>query len=152
MIEEVLREAYKLVTPSEEEERKVREVVHRARSLVAEAVRIYGVDAEVDVYGSAARSTWLPGQRDVDVFVVLNDRNIKPEDVVSFWRASLPRGGSHGLGGMLQHPYLTLLLEGYEVDVVPCYKIEFGERPITAADRSPLHHKFLAETKRRTEA
>jgi tRNA nucleotidyltransferase (CCA-adding enzyme) len=72
VIEELLKEAYKLATPSEEEEQKVREVAHRAKTLVGEAVRMSGVDAVVDVYGSAARSTWLPGQRDVDVFVVVN--------------------------------------------------------------------------------
>jgi len=145
VIEEVLREAYKLATPSEEEKQKVREVAQRARFLVAEAVRTYGVDAEVDVYGSAARATWLPGQRDVDVFVVLNDRNIKPEDVVSFLARFFTERRIPWVRRYAQHPYLTLLLEGYEVDVVPCYKIGFGERPITAADRSPLHHKFLAE-------
>ena len=145
MIEEILREVYKLVTPSEEEERKVREVAHRAKSLVAEAVGVYGIDAEVDVYGSAARSTWLPGQRDVDVFVVLNNRGIKPEEVVGFLTRFFTEREISWVMRYAQHPYITLFLEGYEVDVVPCYKIGFGERPITAADRSPLHHKFLVD-------
>jgi tRNA nucleotidyltransferase (CCA-adding enzyme) len=143
VIEEVLKEAYKLATPSEEEEQKVREVAHRAKTLVGEAVRMSGVDAEVDVYGSAARSTWLPGQRDVDVFVVINNRDVKPEDVVGFLTRFFTERGVSWVMRYAQHPYVTLFLEGYEVDVVPCYKIGFGERPITAADRSPLHHKFL---------
>jgi len=142
---EVLEEAYKLVTPSPEEERKVREVSQLARSLVAEAVNTYRIDAEVDVYGSAARSTWLPGQRDIDVFVVMKDRGIKPEDVTSLLSRFFTERGVSWVMRYAQHPYLTLFLEGYEVDVVPCYKIMTGERPITAADRSPLHHKFLVD-------
>jgi tRNA nucleotidyltransferase (CCA-adding enzyme) len=142
---EVLEEAYKLVTPSPEEERKVREVSQLAKSLVAEAVSTYRIDAEVDVYGSAARFTWLPGQRDIDVFVVLKDRGIKPEDVTSLLSRFFTERGVSWVMRYAQHPYLTLFLEGYEVDVVPCYKIMAGERPITAADRSPLHHRFLID-------
>jgi tRNA adenylyltransferase (EC 2.7.7.25) len=143
VIEEVLKEVYKLVTPSEEEERKIKEVSHNIKTLVTEAVR--GIDAEVEVYGSVARSTWLPGQRDIDVFVVLNGRDVKPEEVVRRLSHFFSERGVSWAMRYAQHPYLTLFVEGYEVDVVPCYKIKPGERPLTAADRSPLHHKFLVE-------
>ncbi|ACB40484.1 CCA tRNA nucleotidyltransferase [Pyrobaculum neutrophilum] len=142
-VEEVLKEAYKLVTPTPEEERKVAEVGSRVRQWVSEALA--GVAAEVDMYGSSARSTWLPGQRDIDIFVVLRDRSIKPEDVVQTLSRYFDGVGVPWSLRYAQHPYLSLYVEGYEVDVVPCYKIAPGERPITAADRSPLHHKFLSE-------
>jgi len=144
-LEEVLEEAYKLVTPTPEEEKKVAEVASNVKGLVARWVEERGVRAEVQVLGSSARGTWLPGQRDIDIFIVLEDRSIKPEEVVESLSKFLDVVGvSWGLR-FAQHPYLTVFIDGYEVDVVPCYKISPGERPITAADRSPLHHQFLMQ-------
>ncbi|MGC9131999.1 MAG: nucleotidyltransferase domain-containing protein, partial [Pyrobaculum sp.] len=144
-IEEILSEAYKLVTPTPAEEAKIREVTQQVKSLVSRLVEEGGIDAEVDVYGSSARGTWLPGQRDIDIFVVLRDRSVKPEAVVEILTRRFTELGLKWSLRYAQHPYVSLQAEGYEVDVVPCYKIQPGERPITAADRSPLHHRFLVE-------
>ncbi len=144
-LEEVLEEAYKLVTPTPEEERKVAEVASNVKGLVARWVEERGVRAEVQVLGSSARGTWLPGQRDIDIFIVLEDRSIKPEEVVESLSKFLDGVGVRWGLRFAQHPYLTVFVDGYEVDVVPCYKISPGERPITAADRSPLHHQFLMQ-------
>ncbi|ABL87748.1 tRNA adenylyltransferase [Pyrobaculum islandicum DSM 4184] len=144
-LEEVLREAYKLVTPSEEEERELKKVTEKVKALIADAINKYGIEAEIGVYGSSARSTWLPGQRDIDIFIVLTNRNINIKDVITLLSRYFSERGVTWSMRYAQHPYLSLLVDGYEVDVVPCYKISFGERPITAADRTPLHHKFLVE-------
>ncbi|MGB9704173.1 MAG: CCA tRNA nucleotidyltransferase [Pyrobaculum sp.] len=144
-LEEVLLEAYKLVTPAPAEEAKIREVSQHVKSLVSRLVEEGGIDAEVDVYGSSARGTWLPGQRDIDIFVVLRDRSVKPEAVVQILTKRFTELGLRWTLRYAQHPYVSLQVESYEVDVVPCYKIQPGERPITAADRSPLHHRFLVE-------
>ncbi|AAL64839.1 tRNA nucleotidyltransferase [Pyrobaculum aerophilum str. IM2] len=144
-LEEVLSEAYKLVIPSEEEEKRIREVTQKVKRLVSQIIEEGGIDALVDVYGSGARGTWLPGQRDIDIFVVLNDRRIKPEDVVKILTSRFTTLGLNWALRYAQHPYVSLQVDDYEVDIVPCYKIQPGERPITAADRSPLHHKFLSE-------
>lgn len=144
-LEEVLKEAARLVTPSEEEERNVKEISQSVKELVSQIVREEGVNAEVEVYGSSARGTWLPGQRDIDVFVVMLDRERSPEDVVRLLTRRFSELGLNWTLRYAQHPYVTLQVRSYEVDIVPCYKIQPGERPVTAADRSPLHHKFLVE-------
>ncbi|MEZ0318634.1 MAG: CCA tRNA nucleotidyltransferase [Pyrobaculum sp.] len=144
-LEEVLAEAFKLATPSPEEEAELRRVSQFVKELVASWLKDAGIDGEVNVYGSSARGTWLPGQRDVDVFVVLRDRGMGPEQVVDGLSKFLSERGVPWSLRYAQHPYLTLFIQGYEVDVVPCYSIAPGEKPLTAADRSPLHHKFLVE-------
>jgi tRNA nucleotidyltransferase (CCA-adding enzyme) len=144
-LEEVLREAYKLAVLSEKEVREVTETARSAKALVADIVSSAGISAEVDVYGSSARLTWIPGHPDVDVFVVLENKDVKPESVVRALSEGLTSRGIKWRLRYAQHPFITLSAGWCEVDVVPCYKINPGERPITAADRSPLHHKFLAE-------
>ncbi|MFN7105765.1 MAG: nucleotidyltransferase domain-containing protein, partial [Pyrobaculum sp.] len=144
MIEEILERAYVLATPAAEEENKLNSVASSVKELLKQWISSQRVPAEVEVLGSAARSTWLPSQRDVDVFIILKNRDIKPEEVVQGAARYLSEVDIPWATRYAQHPYLTLFLEGYEVDVVPCYEIRPGERPVTAADRSPLHHKFLA--------
>ncbi|MFN3804281.1 MAG: CCA tRNA nucleotidyltransferase [Pyrobaculum sp.] len=145
MIEEVLKKAYALVTPTVEEENKLSSVASSVKEFLKQWISSQGLPAEVEVLGSAARSTWLPNQRDVDMFIILKDRDIKPEEIIQKAARHFSDVGIPWAMRYAQHPYLTLFLEGYEVDVVPCYEIRPGERPITAADRSPLHHRFLAE-------
>ncbi len=144
-IEEVLQEAYRLTTPDREEEKELRETAHLAKKLIREIIENNNIEADVDVYGSAARSTWLPGQRDIDVFVVIHNRDVKLEDVLKILVKNLREVGVPISLRYAQHPYLTARIGRYEVDVVPCYKIAMGERPLTAADRTPLHHQFLIE-------
>lgn len=43
------------------------------------------------------------------------------------------------------HPYLRGEFNGFEVDVVPCYRIEPGQSPQTAVDRTPLHTAHVRE-------
>ncbi|WP_243675835.1 CCA tRNA nucleotidyltransferase [Vulcanisaeta distributa] len=42
-----------------------------------------------------------------------------------------------------QHPYIQFLIGDFEIDVVPCIRINPGEKPLTAADRTPLHTEFI---------
>jgi len=48
-LEEVLSEAYKLVIPSEEEEKRIREVTQKVKRLVSQIIEEGGIDALVDV-------------------------------------------------------------------------------------------------------
>lgn len=41
------------------------------------------------------------------------------------------------------HPYVTSQINGFEVDFVPCYKIEDGSQLKSAVDRTILHTKYI---------
>ena len=41
------------------------------------------------------------------------------------------------------HPYLTCDIDGFEVDIVPCYAIEEGQSIISAVDRTILHTRYI---------
>lgn len=103
------------------------------------------LDAEVGVYGSSARGTYISENSDVDVFVVVRSRDVRLEDVVKILIEGLEKEGVPISLRYAQHPYVTAYIHGHPVDIVPCYKIAPGERPLSAADRTPLHHAFLSE-------
>jgi tRNA nucleotidyltransferase (CCA-adding enzyme) len=95
--------------------------------------------AGVFLGGSFAKDTWLPGDVDIDVFV-----KIRMEvDEGNFERVGLAVGREALLGykpgkKYAQHPYTEATVDGFKVNVVPCYDAKPGEWK-SAADRS-LHH------------
>ena len=44
---------------------------------------------------------------------------------------------------LASHPYLTCDIDGFEVDIVPCYAIGEGQSIISAVDRTILHTKYI---------
>ncbi|MGC9170526.1 MAG: CCA tRNA nucleotidyltransferase [Thermoproteus sp.] len=144
-VEEVLREAAGLVTPPRELEDKVRRISEQFREYVGGLLSRLGVEGSVELVGSSARGTWLPDGIDVDVFVVLPRKYPKGflDELVGRLRAEMEKDGVSVETRYAEHPYLVAHSEGVEVDVVPCFEMRPGEPVLTAADRSPLHHKYL---------
>lgn len=71
MFEEVCREVLSRVTPTKEERDEVLCFSLRMAELLDRELDRKGVDGRVEVHGSVAKDTWLSGERDIDIFVVL---------------------------------------------------------------------------------
>ncbi len=145
-VEEVVEEARKLVEPSQEERERVSRVANNVLSILKQELPKRGFeDCEVSLQGSVAKDTWLPENKDIDIFVIF-PKSRPIEDLEKFVNTVIEIANEYEIEWVLkyaQHPYVQLRIEGYEVDVVPCYRIEPGEKPITAADRTPLHTKYV---------
>lgn len=145
-VERVVEEAAGLVTPPRELEDRVAEISRRFREYVGGLLSRLGVDGSVELVGSSARGTWLPDGLDVDIFVVL-PRGYPREfldGLVGRLKAEMERDGIQAETRYAEHPYLVVHSGGVEIDVVPCFELKPGEQVLTAADRSPLHHRYLA--------
>ncbi|MEK6842867.1 MAG: tRNA CCA-pyrophosphorylase, partial [Candidatus Micrarchaeota archaeon] len=42
-----------------------------------------------------------------------------------------------------EHPYLQGRIDGYKLEIVPCFRIQMNEGIISAVDRTPLHALYL---------
>ncbi|MEM3395932.1 MAG: CCA tRNA nucleotidyltransferase [Thermoplasmata archaeon] len=100
-------------------------------------------NAEVLVVGSCARDTYLKESRDIDIFLLF------PEDLL---REKLEKLGIEigmaVLRGELkyaEHPYVHGIYRGFEVDIVPCYKVKDPSKKLSAVDRTPFHNKYVNE-------
>ena len=113
-------------------------VMERAREAVADLP----VEAEVLQVGSTARGTWTAGDRDVDVFVAFPpelDRSDLEEYGLAVGHAVLPDGHEE----YAEHPYVVGEVDGYAVDLVPCYAVESATDIQSAVDRTPFHTRYL---------
>ena len=130
------------VSPDESERERLQRaagtVIERAREAVADLP----VAADVVQVGSTARGTWTAGDRDVDVFVAFPpelDREQLESYGLAVGHAVLPDGHEE----YAEHPYVVGEVDGYAVDLVPCYAVESATDIQSAVDRTPFHTQYL---------
>ena len=132
------------VTPDESERARMRTAVEGLTDRVETELSELSVDADTVQVGSTARSTWLAGDRDIDLFVRFPpdlDRKLLERYGLAVGNAVLPEGHEE----YAEHPYVTGTFEGFDVDLVPCYDIDDAAAPQSAVDRTPHHNAYLRE-------
>ncbi|WP_248515844.1 CCA tRNA nucleotidyltransferase [Salinarchaeum laminariae] len=146
-LDAVLERARTLVTPDEGERAALRAATERLRARAVAAIEELPVEADVVLVGSTARSTWLPGERDVDIFLQFPadlDRDALEEHGLAVGHAVLGDGHEE----YAEHPYVTGAvdegdLEDVDVDVVPCYDLDAATDIRSAVDRTPFHTEYV---------
>lgn len=162
--ESVREKVLKEITPTDEEIRNQEEMIAKLSTQLRRYSKRLGIDYEsIEAHGSTGKKqTQLRGSSDIDLFVILN-----PDDyrrIISMPQDKRDRQISQLLDGFVDnwfypalekleptkiqktysdHPYLSLQLQGQEIDVVSCFRLSkeeiASEGPITAVDRT-LHH------------
>jgi tRNA nucleotidyltransferase (CCA-adding enzyme) len=144
-VDSVLSKATPLVVPSAKARGETVRVAEKVVSKVKEASTRYPEVAGVFLGGSFAKDTWLPGDVDIDVFVKVStgvDDKRFEEIGLGVGREAL-RGYKPGKK-YAQHPYTEATVDGFKVNVVPCYDVKPGEWR-SAADRSVHHVTYVRE-------
>jgi tRNA nucleotidyltransferase (CCA-adding enzyme) len=133
----------KSITPSQSEREATLAFVRKLEHDLAAQLRSSGVDAEVSVQGSIAKDTWLAGDTDVDLFILLPITCSKA-DLIAVLQNIKSFVGETWIEAYAEHPYLIAEVEDYQVDFVPGFKIEKADDAISSVDRSPLHTDYMA--------
>lgn len=145
-IEEVLKEAKRIVTPTKEEENHVKSTANYLINELNKIIKELNIKAEVHLEGSTARDTWLPGDRDLDIFILF-DKSISIDQLRSYGlKIAYELANRLGLKSeerYAEHPYLKVYYKDFEIDIVPAYKISSPSEVTTAVDRTHLHTKYL---------
>ncbi|MDI9398400.1 MAG: CCA tRNA nucleotidyltransferase [Euryarchaeota archaeon] len=106
---------------------------------IEELARARGVDCEPILVGSAARSTWLSGDHDLDIFIGVSEgSSLLP--ALEIARLVAPDFEER----YAEHAYVHARFEGFELDLVPCYLVEDASRIISAVDRTPFHSRYVS--------
>jgi tRNA nucleotidyltransferase (CCA-adding enzyme) len=140
--ERVVGEVREWVDPDEAEWARMREVAGELAARAEAAVADLCAEADVMQVGSTARGTWIAGDRDVDLFVRFPP-DVDREDLEAWGlevgHAVLPDGREE----FAEHPYVKGEYEGFDVDCVPCYRVESASDIRSAVDRTPFHNEYL---------
>jgi tRNA nucleotidyltransferase (CCA-adding enzyme) len=146
-LEDVVAAVRDRVDPDDDERAQlvaaVEELTARAEAAVAELPAPADA-ADVMQVGSSARGTWLSGDRDIDLFVRFPtdlDREQLEAYGLQVGHAVLPDGHEE----YAEHPYVTGSYDGFDVDLVPCYRVASATEIRSAVDRTPFHNDYLTE-------
>ena len=145
MIEQITSEVLKKIKPPEEEAKKVKQLAQKLISKVEEEAKRVGVKAEAIVTGSIVRDTWLSGDKDLDIFILLPEDLSRAELEKTGLEIARKVAGKNWQEAYAEHPYLVADIESYKVDLVPCYKISDPTKIKSAVDRTPFHLKYVKE-------
>ncbi|MFO7835946.1 MAG: nucleotidyltransferase domain-containing protein [Candidatus Thorarchaeota archaeon] len=162
--EEVRKKVLNKITPTKEEILNQQKMIARLSNQLETYGKRRGIKYEtIEAHGSTGKKqTQLKGSSDIDLFVALNPSDY--DRILSLSQDERDRKLTELLDGFVdnwfypafkelnptklqkiysEHPYLSLHLEGQEIDVVCCFNLSrdeiAAEGTITAVDRT-LHH------------
>jgi len=136
----------KVIKPTDEENEKVDALSNKLINNINEVAKENDINAEAILVGSVAKGTWLSGKADIDIFMkfplITSEKDLKK------WGLFLGRKCIERMQGEYElryasHPYITGLIEGFEIDFVPCYIIKSAEELKSAVDRTILHTEYV---------
>jgi tRNA nucleotidyltransferase (CCA-adding enzyme) len=140
--EEVVSAVRAKIQPDVEERERLRAAARALTERAEETIADLSVDADVIQVGSTARGTWTSGDRDIDLFVRFPpemDREELESCGLEIGHAVLPDGHEE----YAEHPYVKGQFDGFDVDFVPCYRVESATEIQSAVDRTPFHTQYL---------
>ncbi len=141
-LSDVLERVHDRVAPDAAERAAFRENAETLLQRAEAAATDRHPDADVLLVGSTARDTWISGDRDVDVFVRFPpeiDAETLERDGLAVGHETLPDGREE----YAEHPYVSGEFDGFDVDVVPCYRLERATDIRSSVDRTPFHNTYL---------
>jgi tRNA nucleotidyltransferase (CCA-adding enzyme) len=104
--------------------------------------------AEAMIVGSVARDTWIHGDRDLDLFLLF-DPALTRQDLEEQGLA-LAREIAESLEApyhqkYAEHPYINATVDGLDVDLVPCFRVESAANIRSSVDRTPFHTRYIRD-------
>jgi len=137
----LLDSVLKKITPTKRERKKQAEL---AEKIISGIKKSSGKHLDVMLCGSNARDTHLRGDNDLDIFVMFPEKLSRQE----FEKEGLRIGkkvfrGHKWEKAFSEHPYVKGSIEGFDVEIVPSYKVSKAELKQSAVDRSPFHNQYL---------
>lgn len=119
------------------EEKIVKEITEKIN-------KIEGNHSHVEWCGSSARGTHLKGDRDIDLFLMFDEKMSENE----LEKEGLKIGKNVFRGhkwekAYSQHPYIRGNIKGFDIEIVPSFIVKKGSNKKSAVDRTPFHNKYL---------
>jgi tRNA nucleotidyltransferase (CCA-adding enzyme) len=126
------------VKPSPYEKKRMMEIAASIMKRIEDLAYERGLCIRAMLVGSAARGTWLAGSHDLDIFL-----GMAPDgDLVAALEVARQVAPQHE-EKYAEHPYVHAIMDGFEVDLVPCYLVDDASHLKSAVDRTPFHTKYV---------
>jgi len=133
----------KRIRPTPEEERQIEKVAQDLIERLVVLIKERGLKAEPVLVGSVAKGTYLK-RPDLDMFVMFEPDVPMPTvetEVLSLGELVLEGPEKR----YAQHPYLRGKYQGFDCEIVPCYRVQSAGAKMSAVDRTPFHTRYVKD-------
>ena len=134
--DEILKE----IRPPPAQEKKVKAVIEDLSEKVVSEARKIGAHIEPMLVGSVAKGTHLKDP-DIDLFMLFPEST--GMERLKECGLEIGRRVLNGREYFAQHPYIRGVYNGFQVDLVPCFRIRDTRSKMSAVDRTPFHTEFV---------
>jgi tRNA nucleotidyltransferase (CCA-adding enzyme) len=138
--ETIKQKTMKALRPTEEDQTQIMDFAEETINQLNKILKNKGIDAVAELHGSVAHGTWIRGQQDLDIFIVI-DHFESREQLMQVLEAVKNGTDWVLIEAYAEHPYLKTEINGYNIDIVPCFK-SLGKLH-SSTDRTPLHTEWL---------
>ncbi len=143
---DVLKEALKLVKPSEEEKNKVSAKIDEFLKKINKGLKI----GKAELGGSGAKGTWTKNIRDADIYIKFDYKkyNKRSEEISGILEKELRKKfkGVKRLHG--SRDYFQIRDKNFVFEIIPILDIKKAEQARNITDISPLHTKWVNKNAR----
>lgn len=139
----VLKRVLKKILPKKSEAKKLESLANSVLSIVNDLSSEYG--AYAIIAGSLTRNTWLPGKEEFDIFILFPEstEDEKMEKAgLEIGKAAVKKLNGKFVIEYAEHPYVSGVVNGMHMDIVPCFEIESTDKLKSAVDRTPFHVRY----------
>lgn len=129
------------IKPTKQQEKRVAAAAEALKEKVMRAAGALSVRIEPMLVGSVAKGTHMKDP-DIDLFMLFPESTPQEklkEVGLEIGRRVISNGREH----YAQHPYVRGEFDGFEVDLVPAYKVRDTRSKMSAVDRTPFHTEFV---------
>jgi len=142
-IEEIKSQVLKEIKPAESEIKAAKDKFDEIRQFIAQEY-----DKQSVLMGSVAKDTFLQGDKDLDIFVFFPPavaRDQLEEKGLEIGKSVFDRFDGDYVVEYAEHPYTKGQINGFDVEIVPCCRVESGAELNSAVDRTPFHTQWVNE-------
>lgn len=132
--------------PTEAENEKVNALANSLIKTLDNIAKRENIKCNAKLVGSVAKGTWLSYNADIDIFIQFS-LDVKRVDLKKYGLylgyEVFSKFNGFAEEHYASHPYVSGEIEGYNVDIVPCYDIEDSLQLKSAVDRTILHTNYI---------
>lgn len=132
------------IRPDEREIKEVEDTESKLLEICEDVIDNFNAKDVVSV-GSIAKDTWLSGTHDIDLFVRFSSEISKDElegKGLEIGKEVMKEIDGDWHVEYAEHPYVRGEINGFDVDIVPCYDVPAHEIK-SSVDRTPHHTEYV---------
>ncbi len=133
------------ITPTQTERRAMEGAIHKSTSVLDTMIK--DTKLSYTLAGSFIRDTWMRDKKEFEIFIMFPEdtpRDVLERDGLELGKALVEKMNGTYRVAYAEHPYVRAVLAGFDVDIVPCYKLESAAHIKSAVDRTPFHNRWIA--------